>query len=167
MCGSWVGDYGTVYIDGRRIHDEIHFSGLSMVCYKPDSSYWIGMIAASSSHGVVTVENYRNEKLRSTDYYQTNASYTYDGKTAYYYNDIGVYYYYEDRPGAFYTCPINLLQDSNFVPTKAGEVAWTMVYGEISGGSQEINVSWSRPGDGYLLTTAFEIEVKKSSGGGR
>lgn len=44
---------------------------------------------------------------------------------------------------------------------------WTAVFGELEGGTQEITISWARPGDGMLLSASFEITVEEPGGGGR
>jgi hypothetical protein len=41
------------------------------------------------------------------------------------------------------------------------------VFGELEGGTQEITISWARPGDGMLLSASFEITVEEPGGGGR
>ena len=38
-------------------------------------------------------------------------------------------------------------------------VAWMMIYGDISEGGQEVAVKWPRVGDGQELTSSFEITV--------
>lgn len=48
-----------------------------------------------------------------------------------------------------------------------GNTIWTAVFGELEGGTQEITISWARPGDGMLLSASFEITVEEPGGGGR
>lgn len=45
----------------------------------------------------------------------------------------------------------------------SGEVAWTMIYGEITiEGGYQIPVQWSRTGDGAILETSFNIQVQSA-----
>ena len=78
-----------------------------------------------------------------------SSQYTYENKTVYYYStDNGTWD--SQAPHAETQGNINL-----------GEIAWTMIYGDITpaGSPQTITVSWPRPGDGKVLETTFEILV--------
>lgn len=81
----------------------------------------------------------------STISFPLTDTYTYDGKTVYY----GGY-------TASYLAEVSGL-GYDAIP-KTGPVAWTMVYGTISGGTQTIPVQWSR-GDGETLESGFDISV--------
>lgn len=84
-----------------------------------------------------------------------SSQYTYENKTVYYYStDNGTWN--SQAPHAETQGNINL-----------GAIAWTMIYGDITpaGSPQTITVSWTRPGDGKVLETSFEIIVQQSMGG--
>lgn len=90
-------------------------------------------------------------------WYSNEMAYTYDGKTVYYrYGGTTA-----SGPDGWPAGPIISGEITN-----PGAVAWTMIYGEIAGGGQEISILWVRPGDGKALQASFTIEVKASSGGG-
>ena len=86
----------------------------------------------------------------------TTDSYTYDGKTAYFYRyNIGMSLENDfTAPGAV-----------NHTTTESGldvaKVAWIILFGNQDqiAGAQTITVSWARPGDGKILTTSFGVTV--------
>lgn len=81
-------------------------------------------------------------------------SYTYNGKTVYY-KTIGIGSTYQVSGGA-----VNNIPGYNAYSNK---LAWMMIYGDIetvqAGSHQTITVSWTRPADGEVLTTTFEVLV--------
>lgn len=56
----------------------------------------------------------------------------------------------------------------NVAPNKCNEVAWTVIWGQASGGTTTITVKWTRPTDGKILTDTFDVTVNSDSesGGG-
>ena len=79
-------------------------------------------------------------------------TYTADGKTV---------YYYSENPGGW-----NRIDEVSPRATgtswNAPQVAWTLIYGTITGGASTIYVNWPRPGGG-VLTGSFEITVTAAS----
>lgn len=91
-------------------------------------------------------------------------SYTYQDKTVYFVEvDTGIsettgYMIPEAGPG---TLNDNARKGAIWnadVLNHMGKVAWTIVYGDITGGVQQIPVQWKRP-DGEILETSFFINV--------
>lgn len=81
----------------------------------------------------------------STISFPLTDTYTYNGKTVHYGGYIASYL--AEVSGLGY----------DEIP-KTGPVAWTMIYGTISGGTQTIPVQWTR-GDGKTLESSFDITV--------
>lgn len=81
-----------------------------------------------------------------------NNTYTYKNKTVY------------------YTSITHTIQSHNYetdVPFQSDSteaIAWTMMYGDVIGGTQTIPVEWNRYGDGLTLEDSFEITVSPGSG---
>ena len=91
--------------------------------------------------------------------YQTYNQFTYDGKTAFYlpYNSGDI------NREFIYPSPEHLPYGTEITD---GSVAWTILYGTISGGVQNIPVQWARPWDGETLEDSFGITVNAATGGG-
>lgn len=140
---------------GRTHTIQYSYSGLAIALKHDGSSSKLYILWASDSPGASVlyhVLNYWDDtgEYISNTYEQkaTNHTYTYNDKTVYYgtvHSNFG------------YTVSDISLEDS---PEISGEVAWTIVYGDIEGGSQEIPVQWYRP-NGDRLETSFEIEVSE------
>ena len=77
-------------------------------------------------------------------------SYTYQDKTVYYMSAVWLNVFYDVEPVIY--------GYGSTLSNTAGEIAWTMIYGEIHGGA-EITVIWVRPEDEKELTDKFEISV--------
>lgn len=127
--------------------------------------YWVGFICASSEQINMTSVEYRYGDQYATGLTPLSSSFTYDGKTVYYvYSRQWVHVY---SGGGFQEG----VPSSNIgEPSNPAYVAWTLVYGDTTGGGQEITVKWDRPTDGKTLTDTFNIDVSPSaseeSGGG-
>lgn len=96
------------------------------------------------------------EVTETGNVYPLNTSYTYDGKTVYYTT-------VSHSSSGFtrqYISPVATGNPSGHW----GEIAWTMIYGDIipGGDRQTIAVSWPRIGDGLVLETSFTISVRES-----
>lgn len=90
--------------------------------------------------------------------YTLSSSFTIDGKTVYYTTTIGKGY-----RGDNYTSvtPNNDVELLNYDPKF---IAWTMIYGDISGGTTNtITVKWPRPTDKKALTDTFDVTVSPSA----
>jgi hypothetical protein len=90
--------------------------------------------------------------------------FTKDGKTVYYgYGGVT-----SSLTDDGYTIPVVLGKLNNMSyassPQIVGLIAWTMIYGEQSGGtsSQTIPVNWPRYNDGKILSDSFDITVSPS-----
>jgi hypothetical protein len=105
---------------------------------------------------------YRNYEL----YRETNTTrrldplwqYTHNGKTVYYCYIFGITY--TDSEG-YMTPHVNIDGDEvvyNKQTPELDKLAWTIIYGEITGGVQSIPVQWKRP-DGEILEDSFFINV--------
>jgi len=111
-------------------------------------------ICASASAGQMSYTSHTYYKdgrpsRESAGSHSLTSSYTYDGKTVYYYtNNNGTWI--SQTPHAAVTGIVNV-----------NNIAWTMIYGTTTrlGSHQEIGVSWPRPLDGKVLETTFEILV--------
>lgn len=82
-------------------------------------------------------------------------SYTNGGKTVYY---AGASFGYGMAGGLEEVKPVSTVQMEDLFGYKE-QIAWTMVYGEISGFENLIPVGWPRPGDYKTLEDSFQITV--------
>ena len=131
--------------------------GTFLVVQYTDTPSSLTYICAGTSNGSVTVHSVNKrldtgeiieERTTQADFYR---AYTYDGKTAYYY--ISGY----SGPNTQVVSPSPEHLNSSRQITD-GTIAWTIVYGDISGGEQVIPVQWLR-GDGKTLESSFDITV--------
>lgn len=117
-------------------------------------------VAFSKTQGETGTVTYRwevngNKHTMTNDVF-TNAYYSFGGKTAYYW--IFPLSYVGQLISADGTNDYS--GDANQYKNKAGEAAWTCLYGDIAtGGTQSITLNWARPGDGKVLSTTMEITV--------
>ena len=118
-------------------------------------------ITYHAKRAITNYDYHRREEIEDEESLYT--SYTYKGKTVYYSYSFGsmtggtIAAAYPDFSGGIGN-------------GKDGLVAWTMIYGDLlKTGTQTVTVSWSRPGDGLILSASFEIEVNElpSGNGGR
>ena len=113
-----------------------------------NSSYTEHIVGITDATGVVF-----EDRTVTRD---TNNSYTYDGKTAYYLAGL----FAGAEPEFVYPGPEHLPYGTEITN---GLVAWTILYGTISGGVQNIPVWWARPWDGETLEDSFGITVNAAA----
>lgn len=117
------------------------------------------LLGASSEPGVIyrdiaiVVNNETGEISQTVTEYNSSLSYTHNGKTVYY--SVGIHGH--NLSDVEYSPDVSGYGDS----THRDEAAWTIIYGNISGGggSESIAVKWNRPEDEEELTTSFDITV--------
>lgn len=96
------------------------------------------------------------EDTETTWQYIMSETYEHNGKTVHYYSSGIDYKYSSGMNDVSFVSTILM----NNLKSYAGEIAWTMVYGDIEGyGTQNIPVQWARPGDAEVLETSFDITV--------
>lgn len=119
------------------------------------------ILYASPNNGDALVEDKTTTNASSGEQrheytvYQTRSSYTADGKTVYY-----SVFQFSHTISAYEPTALPEIQwygDSN--PNYRGPTAWTIIYGDVSGGTQEIPVQYIRRIDSKLLETSFTINV--------
>lgn len=103
--------------------------------------------SASPSGGVTDILYYPNGGSR-TWIHNVNQTYIHNGRTVNY---------------ATWTSSGSSSQIKEIAPTyssgERGKIAWTMIFGTITHGGQDIPVQWNRPYDDELLETSFNITV--------
>lgn len=91
-----------------------------------------------------------------------------DLNNSYTHNGLTVYYYVNEWSGLSYNIFANtdserLMNEGTAlgpISSVAERIAWTLIYGSsIPSGGTSIPVQWSRPGDGKILETSFNITV--------
>lgn len=157
---SYVLDVGVNIITGGPA-GFVKDSGVLFVIFASDNptttiSYTVDKYGRKDKPSEESQElSYVYELIGSTPYgpYSVAESYTYNGKTVYWAEQIIMNQGQVDYPG--------ILSVDSWPVDIRKKVAWTMVYGNIgeAGGHQTITVSWPRPGDGKILETTFEILV--------
>ena len=126
------------------------------------SGYWASYCILASDSWFSSLDRYHRQ-LDSDDY-------TFGGKTVYV-----CYDFYDDQ---MYGEILSTNPDKGFeFPSTEAEIwpwvnsltpyyiAWTMIYGELVNIS-DITVSWKRPVDGNILSTAFHIDFLEATGNG-
>ena len=102
----------------------------------------------------VSIDERTGEQRTVFDYTIANISYTYGGRTVYYgRTNFG----HDTRGKDILVSPVvsDYGDDGH-----DKEAAWTVIYGEISGGTQAVPVQWNRPYDDELLETSFSITIQ-------
>jgi hypothetical protein len=139
-------------------------NGVRAVCwfdFNPsslDHNRWVGILIASPDATSVTSSKFIQGSIHHTDTVSLNLTYTYDGKTVYYYYDNTWAYQYQGG-GFEIGTTVNGTNQSTGDPSSPQEVAWTIIHGTAVLGGQEIALNWARPGDGKVLSTTMEINV--------
>lgn len=139
--------------DGRSITHEMQGSG---------SGRATGWIESNGKYYVLGASPIATDTLGQAD---LPNSVTYDGKTVYYGGVSGSFIAGVAEnidPDAGYGETVN----TNHVDR--GNVAWTIIYGTLTGtsGGVQIPVEWSRTGDGLVLATSFGVSVVPGPSGG-
>ena len=138
------------------------FTGACMVFVEHTGNNFIHLIFANSTRSlaterIVTVVDATGVVIEDrTVTYDMYNQFTYDSKTAFYlpFNSGGT------NREFIYPSLEHLPQG---VETTDGSVAWTILYGTISGGVQNIPVCWARPWDGETLEDSFGITVNAAA----
>lgn len=157
-CGGGIGFVlKATWGVGPITRTEAYSGGTCVVVQGTDEPGNYKLIIASSSNGQYsfsseTTLDETGEVIAHNSYTGAlDRSYKYNGKTAY-------YHYEEYITGARLTQPSPEHLNSQASVTH-GAVAWTIIYGTISGGEQVIPVQWSYTGGSAILETSFGISV--------
>ena len=153
------------YENNYRI-DTYTYEGTGIRCMCAEhSDYRIGFVIASSQPATITAKDIRVVKRTGEE--TTVSDETITLYNTFEYGGLTVYYkytgYITSDSNALFTVmspPKEHLPSNVSLTTK--EVAWTLVYGTQLGptpGTQEIPVAWSRPFDGEVLETTFDVNV--------
>lgn len=138
---TWTPINGAVMIIQRNTEDSTH------------------LLWASATPGEVGQQRYVyiNERTgqQTTRYSQSSTAqrYTANGKTVHYLKS------YSNHSGSGKDYLINPAISNYGDDSNEGPAAWTAVYGNITGGTQDVPVQWNRPYDSELLETSFVITV--------
>ena len=131
------------------------------------SQYIIYASDNPDSHGRFEMIRYSDGTYNIDDVTEL-ADYTYAGKTVYCRGSTSAF-------GGRSTAEVNgALVVLDYDPNSIGvesvkKIAWTMIYGDLTGGEANIPVQWKSPYDGKQMEDKFEIEVTgapEGSGGG-
>jgi len=138
---------------------EEYSGGMCVVVQGTNDPNNLRLIIASDNSGqftrssTITLDETGEIISQSSETGELTDLYTYNGKT--------VYYHYGIRSIAGVVKVMS--PATEHLNTQTGvthnTVAWTIIYGTISGGTQEIPVQWSRPGDYSTLESSFNITV--------
>ena len=115
-----------------------------------------GLFASSSPSSFLQTTTYYPQGGSSSDTKAPNQQYTYNGRTVYYRS------WTSNWSGTRW-----VLKEINpdGKTDKKAERAWSMIYGYIAPGGQDIPVQWNRPSDNKTLETTFRITVNPSAPG--
>lgn len=111
---------------------------------------WDGIYASASPSGGVTDKLYYPGGGSRTTIHNVNQTYKHNGRTVNYATWTASYSGGSSR--------IKEIAPTYSSGTR-GEIAWTMIFGTITQGGQNIPVQWNRPYDDELLETSFSITV--------
>lgn len=169
------------YPVATSVRNEIVFTGTAEVwnAYGNGVDVVSDAVATSYRYGdepdnVMTVIASKSKKLiydrigcNQTGYYViqrvngNGSSYTHNGMTVYYYTEsCGIGSHQAGRTTTHTFIPGSGIESSD----NAREVAWTLIYGELSGGTEDIPVQWKSPYDGREFEDTFEITVTDGTG---
>lgn len=138
--------------------DDIYLPGKCTAANINDYGNVVIIVASPTQTGL-----YIDNKIGAEYNYNLRKSYTYNGKTVYYsqliiggQNDVSPNCY----PGGY-------VREALTNDTYAGPIAWTMIYGTVTGtfGGVQIPVQYSSPYNGATLETSFGITVVQVIGG--
>lgn len=142
--------------EGGSRHRETHFSG-GCIALAPRGNA-ICYITASAGGGSMDIvdkwiDGDAGSESEESETVSTGSSFTHNGLTVRFTRgsvamDGEIVSYLPDTSG-----------DGAALLQHAGEIAWTMVYGNVAGTDKALPVQWSRPGDGKVLETEFNISV--------
>lgn len=150
-------DYKSFYV--RETYTWTPVNGAAMIVMKNTQGSTVLLFASKTAGDAglrrqVETDSRTGEQRTSFSYTAISNEYTKDGKTVYYAKSsnghTGQHKDYIVEPS------VNQYGDDNHL----AEAAWTAVYGDINGGTQDVPVQWNRPYDAELLETSFSITVE-------
>lgn len=142
--------------EGGSRHRETHFSG-GRIALAPRGNE-ICYITASAGGGSMDIDDRwidedAGSESEESETVSTGSSFTHNGLTVRFTRGSVA------MDGAITRYLPDTASDGAALLQHAGEIAWTMVYGEVSGADKALPVQWARPGDAKVLETAFNISV--------
>lgn len=132
----------------------------NVAIYQVDSHNVVFCMASATPGVIAHIHETKETGEETENDIPLTDTYTYNGQTVYYSNTT---------PGTtgYFSWGVALCQPSAMQGSSPnyGGIAWSMVYGTLTGG-QEIPVQWNRPGDGEMLETSYVITVVGGGGHG-
>lgn len=110
-----------------------------------------GLCASASQSASVEMVTYYPGGGSSVRTELVNQHYTYNGQTVYYYSWSSSWSGNNNK--------LKELSPNTDSLGNKGDMAWAMIFGNITAGGQDIPVQWSRPETGDILGTSFRITV--------
>jgi len=142
--------------EGGSRHRETHFSG-GCIALAPRGNA-ICYITASADGGSMDIDDRwidedAGSESEESETVSTGSSFTHNGRTVRFTRGSVA------MDGAITRYLPDTASDGAALLQHAGEIAWTMVYGNVTGTDKALPVQWARPGDGKVLETEFNISV--------
>ncbi len=140
--------------EGESRHRETHFSG-GCIALAPRGNAICYITASASGGSMDIVDKWidAGSESEESETVSTDSQFTYDGRTVHYARGSVA------MDGAIASYLPDTASDGAALLQHAGEIAWTMVYGNVAGTDKALPVQWARPGDGKVLETEFNISV--------
>jgi len=147
--------------EGESRHRETRFSG-GCIALAPRGNAICYITASADGGGMDIIDRWidgdAGSESEESETVSTGSQFTYDGRTVHYARgsvamDGAIASYLPDTSG-----------DGAALLQHAGEIAWTMVYGNVSVTDKALPVQWTRPGDAKVLETEFNISVATAVG---
>lgn len=153
-----AGRYSSVYTLSGNGAGALMYTGSRFVSFLYAASSPITVEALRLHNRLPGYTGYvpENQEISTT----LSRTYTHNGKTVYYEKGTFADYPSGSPSGSF--VEIVSPQAASYTGGMSANFerdAWTMVYGDITGGGQTIAVNWERPDDNKVLSTSFNISV--------